>query len=101
MRLTLRTRIYGCFALIMTLVIAMGGLGIQLSKQIGTGIVALEVSLGRGREIETIDTALQKTRVEIGRWLKSPTDTGLETIEQLLTSLDKSVKDARARAVEP
>jgi methyl-accepting chemotaxis protein len=99
--LTLRTRIYGCFALIMTLVIAMGGLGIQLSKQIGTGIVALEASLGRGREIETIDTALQKTRVEIGRWLKSPTDTGLETIEQLLTSLDKSVKDARAGATEP
>jgi methyl-accepting chemotaxis protein len=101
MRLTLRTRIYGCFALIMTLVIAMGGLGIQLSKQIGTGIVALEASLGRSREIETIDTVLQKTRVEIGRWLKSPTDTGLETIEQLLTSLDKMVKDARAQATEP
>jgi len=100
MRLTLRTRIYGCFALIMTLVIAMGGLGIQLSKQIGTGIVALEASLGRSREIETIDTALQKTRVEIGRWLKSPTDTGLETIEQLLTSLDKMVKDARGQATE-
>ena len=100
MRLTLRTRIYGCFALIMTLVIAMGGLGIQLSKQIGTGIVALEASLGRSREIEKIDTALQKTRVEIGRWLKSPTDTGLETIEQLLTSLDKMVKDARAQATE-
>src|ERR1700761_3551455 len=101
MRLTLRTRIYGCFALIMTLVIAMGGLGIQLSKQIGTGIVALEAALGRAREIETIDTALQKTRVEIGRWLKSPSDTSQETVEQLLASLDKSVKDARATATEP
>jgi methyl-accepting chemotaxis protein len=101
MRLTLRTRIYGCFALIMTLVIAMGGLGIQLSKQIGSGIVALEAALGRGREVETIDTALQKTRVEIGRWLKSPSDTSQETVEQLLASLEKSVKDARATATEP
>jgi len=100
MRLTLRTRIYGCFALIMTLVLAMGGLGIQLSKQIGTGIVALESSLGRSRQIETIDTALQKARVEIGRWLKSPTDTGQETIEQQLNALDGQVKDARAATDE-
>src|SRR5579859_565791 len=101
MRLTLRTRIYGCFALIMALVIAMGSLGIQLSKQIGTGIVGLEAALGRSRQIETIDTALQKTRVEIGRWLKSPSDTSQETVEQLLSSLGTSIKDARAGANEP
>jgi len=32
MRLTLRTRIYGCFALIMTLVIAMGGLAVETDR---------------------------------------------------------------------
>lgn len=101
LRLILGSRIYGCFALIMTLVIAMGGLGVQLSKQIRAGIFDLEAGLGRGRQVETIDTALQKARVEIGRWLKSPSDTSQETVEQLLTSLDKQVKDARATAFEP